>query len=73
MQKYKKGNITLEVRVPKKTAISILGRLYGSGILTRSQYQHKISQIDKQFAKKEQKKQEKMYQILSKILTKNIK
>lgn len=69
MQKYKKGNITLEIRVPVKTAISILGRLYGSGILTRSQYQHKLSKIDKIAAKKEKEKSKKTEILLKKVFT----
>ena len=73
MNKYKKGNITLELRVPIKTAISLIGRLYGSGILSRTQYYRKLSQIDKKSAILEQQKIEKMDKILSKIAKKQPK
>lgn len=69
MSKYKKNNITLELRVPVKTAISILGRLYGSGILTRSQYNSKLSKIDKAAAELEAKKSRKMDILLKKVFT----
>ena len=73
MDKYKKNNITVELRVPIKTAISIIGRLYGSGVLSRTQYYNKLAQIDKKAAKIEQQKIEKMDKILSKIAQKQPK
>ena len=69
MNKYRKNNITLQIRVPIKTAISILGRLYGCGLLTRSQYQHKLSRIDKIAAEKEKEKSKKTEILLKKIFT----
>ena len=69
MAKYRKNNITLQLRVPVKTAITILGRLYGCGLLTRSQYQHKLSQIDKTTAEKEQKKSKRTEILLKKVFT----
>lgn len=69
MNKYRKNNITLQLRVPVKTAITILGRLYGCGLLTRSQYQHKLSQIDKATAEKERKKSKRTEILLKKVFT----
>ena len=63
-------NVTLQVRIPKDTAISILGRLWGSGYLTRKQYEEKISQIDDCVLEREKKKAEKMDKIMQKILKK---
>lgn len=59
-------NITLQIRIPSKVAISILGRLYGGGYITKEQYRRKIKQIDSVFLKNEEKKIEKMDKILSK-------
>ena len=47
MKTWNKGNITLQLRVPLKTAELILGRLYGSGVLTREQYFEKLKKIKK--------------------------
>ena len=66
MNKYKKGQITLQIRVPIKIAVSILGRLFGCGVLTREQYQKKLEQVDKESADKEKRKLEKLARILEK-------
>lgn len=60
-----KNRVTLQVRVPKDVAISILGRLYGGGYITKTQYQEKMSQIDEIYLEKEEKKRIKMDKILS--------
>lgn len=69
MTKYRKNNITLQLRIPIKTAVTILGRLYGCGVLNRSQYYHKLSQIDKAAAELERKKDEKIEKLLKKVFT----
>ena len=48
MKTWNKGNITLQLRVPLKTAELILGRLYGSGVLTREEYIEKLKKIKKE-------------------------
>lgn len=63
-------NVTLQVRVPKNVAISILGRLWASGHLNRKQYEEKITQIDDAILEIERKKEEKMQKIMQKILKK---
>ena len=70
MSKYRKGQITLQIRVPIQMAISLLGRLYGSGVITKAQYLHKLAQVDTAAAQAEQKKDEKMEKLLKKILAK---
>lgn len=70
MTKYHKNNITLQLRVPIQTAISILGRLYGSGIINRAQYYQKLRKIDKLALEKEQEKDRKMEFLLKKVFTK---
>lgn len=65
--------VTLQVRIPPKVAISILGRLYAGKHLTKDQYETKINQIDKTILDKEKKKRIKMDKILSKVLKKGIK
>lgn len=47
MKTWNKGNITLQIRVPPEMAVLILGRLYGSGYLTREQYYKKIKKLKK--------------------------
>ena len=61
-----KKNITLQVRVPKEVGISILGRLYGGGYISKEQYEEKVSQIDNFVLEKEEKKRMKMDKMLSK-------
>lgn len=68
-----KGNVTLQVRIPKDKAISILGRLYGSGCISRVQYEEKVRQIDEKVLEKEEKKRKKMDKILDKVLKKRRK
>lgn len=70
MSKYRKGQITLQIRVPIQMAISLLGRLYGSGVITKAQYLRKLAQVDTAAAQAEQKKDEKMEKLLKKILAK---
>lgn len=59
-------NITLQVRIPKDVAISILGRLYGGGHITKEQYKEKVAQLDSIFLENEEKKNKKMDKILAK-------
>lgn len=66
-------NVTLQVRVPKDVAISVLGRLYGGGYITKTQYEEKVSQIDEFVLERERKKSIKMDKILSKIAKKAVK
>lgn len=62
---YRKDTITLNVRVPRDVALLILGRLYGSGVLSKKQYEYKASQIDSQFAEKQKIKAEKLKKLLT--------
>lgn len=64
MRKYKKDNITLQLRVPVDFAISIIGRLYGRGLISRENYMAKLKKISQMEAVKEQKKSEKLERIL---------
>ena len=59
-------NCTLQVRIPAKVAISILGRLYGAGYISKAQYEAKVAQIDKGVLDKDKKKRMKMDKMLSK-------
>ena len=68
-----KGNVTLQIRCPKDKAISILGRLYGSGCLSREQYEYKVGQIDKCVLEREERKRMRLDKILSKALNKGKK
>lgn len=68
MQKYKKGNITLQIRVPIKMAISILGRLYGCGVLTREQYLKKLKNVSEKKVEEEKNRMKKMDKILNQVL-----
>lgn len=67
MKKYGKNRITLQIRVPVKMAVSILGRLYGSGIISREQYLEKLENVSKEEMLKEKKKMEKMEKLFSKV------
>lgn len=67
MKKYGKNRITLQIRVPIKMAVSILGRLYGSGIISREQYLEKLENVSKEEMLKEKTKMEKMKKIFSKV------
>lgn len=69
MTKYKKNQITLQIRCSIPMAKNILNRLYGNGTINRAQYQHKLSQIDKTAAELEQKKSRKMEILLKKVFT----
>ena len=60
-----KNRVTLQVRVPKEVGISILGRLYGGGYITKAQYEKMAGQIDEEFVEREKKKRIKMDKILS--------
>lgn len=51
-----KGNITLTLRIPPERAISIVNRLYGSGVFTRQQmiaFVKKINQDAEKIKKRE--------------------
>jgi uncharacterized protein YqgQ len=67
MKKYGKNRITLQIRVPIKMAVSILGRLYGSGIISREQYLEKLENVSKEEMLKEKTKMEKMKKIFSNV------
>lgn len=67
---WKKGNVTLQIRLPMPMAISILGRLYGSGVLTKDQYYHKLAQVDTAVAEYEKKKEARFDKIMKKIAKK---
>ena len=67
MKKYGKDRITLQIRVPVKMAVSILGRLYGSGIISREQYLEKLENVSKEEMLKEKTKMEKMKKIFSNV------
>ena len=67
MKKYGKDRITLQIRVPVKMAVSILGRIYGSGVISREQYLEKLESVSKADLEKEKKKNEKMEKIFNKI------
>ena len=56
MRKYKKGNITLQIRVPVSFAVSVLGRLYGMGLLSREEYMAKLEKISQQEAVRQEYK-----------------
>ena len=73
MRKYGKDRITLQIRVPVKMAVSILGRLYGSGIISREQYLEKLENVSKEEMLKEKKKMKKMDKMLDKVLKKGNK
>lgn len=64
---YKKNRVTLQVRIPKDVAVSILGRLYAWRYISREQYEAKISQIDEDYLETERKKREKMDKIFAKF------
>lgn len=64
---YKKGNVTLQIRLPIPMAISILGRLYGAGVLTKDQYYHKLAQVDVAVAEHEKKKEDRFNKIMKKL------
>lgn len=67
MKKYGKDRITLQIRVPVKMAVSILGRLYGCGIISREQYLEKLENVSKEEMLKEKTKMEKMEKIFSNV------
>jgi tRNA(Phe) wybutosine-synthesizing methylase Tyw3 len=67
MKKYGKDRITLQIRVPVKMAVSILGRLYGCGIISREQYLEKLENVSKEEMLKEKTKMAKMKKIFSKV------
>ena len=69
MTKYKKNQITLQIRCSISMAKNILNRLYGNGTINRSQYQYKLSKIDKKAAELEQKKAKKTEILLKKVFT----
>ena len=68
MKRWNKGNITLQIRVPPIVAKSLLGRLYGSGFLSREQYYRKIRDVDLEYANMETKKAQKIVKMFEKII-----
>lgn len=62
-------NVTLQVRVPKDVAISVLGRLYGGGYITKAQYEAKVALIDEVYLENERKKAKKMDKLLARALS----
>ena len=66
MGRYRKDNITLQLRVPSELAISLLGRLYGKGIISREQYLARIKTIDREEAARQEIKEKKFAEILEK-------
>lgn len=62
--KYHKNNITLQIRVPVALAISILGRLYGCGIISRQQYMEKLDSVSHQAAEMERNKNKRLARLL---------
>lgn len=60
-------NVTLQVRIPKNVAVSILGRLYAGRYISREQYETKIAQIDERALEIERQKTDKLERLLSRI------
>ena len=56
MGRYRKDNITLQLRVPADMAISFLGRMYGKGLITREQYIARVKIIDREEFRKQEEK-----------------
>ena len=54
--KYRKDNITLQIRVPAEMAIYFLGRMYGKGLITREQYIARVKNIDRGIAERAEMK-----------------
>lgn len=64
--KYRKNNITLQLRVPVSFAVSILGRLYGMGMLTKAEYMAKLDKVSHLEAEKERHKNERLARLVKK-------
>ena len=64
MGRYRKDSYTLSVQVPADVGLSILGRLWATGIITKEQYDKKASQIDNGFQEREMRKHKKLEQLL---------
>lgn len=64
--KYRKDNITLQIRVPVTLAISLLGRLYGMGLLSREDYMRRLDKISHMEAEKERYKNIRLSRLLEK-------
>ena len=64
--KYKKGNITFQIRIPVALAISLLGRMYGMGLLTRAEYLAKLEKVSRLDAEKERNKSKRLSRLLEK-------
>lgn len=60
----------LNVWLFPKTAQLIVGRLWGSGEITREQYERFMSEIDKKIFEKEKRKNKKFEKILAEIRAK---
>ena len=66
MRKYNKNNITLQIRVPVGMAISLLGRLYGCGLLSKEDYMAKLEKISQEEATKEMHKSNRLTRLIEK-------
>lgn len=66
MRKYNKNNITLQIRVPVAMAVSLLGRLYGCGLLSREDYMAKLEKISQDEAEKETHKSNRLARLIEK-------
>lgn len=64
--RYRKNNITLQLRVPVALAISLLGRLYGMGLLTKKDYLARLDKVSHLEAEKERNKSKKLAQLIKK-------
>ena len=66
MKNYHKGNITLQIRVPAALAISILGRLYGCGLMTKDEYMQRVEKISVEKAENEKRNSDNLSRLLEK-------
>lgn len=66
MKNYRKGNITLQIRVPVALAISILGRLYGCGLMTKDEYMQRVEKISVEKAENEKRNSYNLSRLLEK-------
>lgn len=64
--KYRKDNITFQIRIPVALAISLLGRMYGMGLLTRAEYLAKLEKVSRLDAEKERNKNKRLSRLLEK-------
>lgn len=64
--RYRKDNITLQIRVPVALAVSLLGRLYGMGLLSREDYIARLDKVSHIEAEKERHKNKRLSRLLEK-------